>query len=430
MSESITLEKQINSGSTTLNEQMAATQANFLKTPEQVIGRIPVSSNEMEKIKNSVKEKLALLDQVDIYAGDADVISKSFQDIFLNAEANKKQTAELQNYFTKRNFRGAQDSTSFKAVTQLADALHQYNPDKFDLTSPGGIIGKIPFLNKNRGIANYMRSFKDAQGQIEELMDGVSTVGEDGVKAKEELKVVDAKLLKLSKTLALEYETFDELAKSVDAYLEDLKERDPLKAEKVESELRYRIAEAKMDTLTTLLNSMNGSILVSSLMKTQDMIITSAARVSCNGRLILTINQTIAAAASEQIDAAHLLSTVNDVIGNLTESNAKMVQEHVKQMKELASAPIGQVDKLKAAYSMGFAALDELKDVQKQVAARIETNIASLETIYTDASARINAEQNAKRAFGNLVAGSAELAKLSEDQRKENESAPPQKTRM
>ena len=414
MSDSVTLEKPTASSAET-QQQIAAAAANFVKDPDAAVKRVPITVDEQARVKDGVKAKLAELDKVDIYSGDADGISKAFQDIFSRADANKTATAELANYFTKRNFRGAQDSTSFKAVTDLAAALQKYNPDKFDLTTPEGWLGKIPLLNKSRGIANYMRSFKEAQGQIEELMDGVASVAEDGVKAKEELKVFDAKLLKLAKELRVQYETFTELAKSVDEYLVDLAERDPMKADKVRDELTYRIAEARMDTLTTLLQAQNGSILVSSLVKTQDMIITGAARASSSGRLILTINQTTAASVSEQADAANLLGAVNDVIGTLTESNAKMVQEHVKKMKDLASSPIGQTDKLKAAFNMGFAALDDLKDVQKQVAARIETNITSLEGIYTDANARLNAESQATAAFGQVVAGSAELAKARVD---------------
>jgi uncharacterized protein YaaN involved in tellurite resistance len=386
-----------------------------------------MSQVEIAKVKSLVQEKMKALEEVDIYSGDTEGISQAFSDIFSRADANRAATSDLANYFTKRNFRGAQDSVSFKSVTELASALKKYDPSKYDLTEPTGIMKFMPAALRNalpQGVDNYMRSFKEAQGQIELLMDGVAGVAEDGIKAKQELKTFDGKLLKLAKELRVQFETFNEVAKCVDEYLADLTERDPMKADKVRSELIYRVAEARMDTLTTLLQAMNGSILVSSLVKTQDMIITGAQRASSSGRLILTINQTSAAAASEQSDARELLETVNNTIGNMTEGTAKMVNDHVKKMKELASAPMGQAEKLKAAFALGFNALDELRDVQIQVAKRMEDNIASMETVYQDASARIKSEATAVGAFKEIVDGSASIAAIKERTAEEKPAAP------
>ena len=411
MSESTTITKE---AQTALTQQVIAdTTANFVKDSESAVTRIPISAAEQAAVADAVKAKMAELEQVDIYSGDAEAISKSFADIFSRADANKQATAELANDFTQRNFRGDQDGASFKAVTDLAGALQKYDPSKFDLSEPEGMLGKVSWLLPNsaaKKIANYMRSFKEAQGQIETLMDGVAGVAEDGIKAKIELKTFDGKLLKLAKELRVQFETFTQLSKSVDLYLVDLAERDSMKADKVRDELKYRITEARMDTLTTLLQAMNGSILVSSLVKTQDMIITGATRASTSGRLILTINQTTAASVSKQANAANLLDTVNNVIGNLTESNARMVQDHVKKMKELASSPLGQAEKLKAAFQMGFSALDDLKNVQKQVSERIEQNIFSMELVYKDASERVKAETQAVGAFTEVVDRSSALA--------------------
>jgi uncharacterized protein YaaN involved in tellurite resistance len=411
MSDSINIEKPALSEG--LSNELDKTKAIYVEKPETAIARIPVSETERAQVKELVKEKMKSLEAVDIYSGDTEGITKAFADIFSRADANKAATAELANYFTKRNFRGAQDKTSFNAVTDLAAALQKYDPSKFNFTEPEGMMRFIPLPGAaKRGMANYMRSFKEAQGQIEQLMDGVAQVAEDGVKAKDELKIFDGKLLKLAKQLRVEYETFTEISQSVTEYLSDLKERDPMKADKVESELKYRVSEARLDSMTTLLQALNGSILVSSLVKTQDMIITGSQRASSSGRLILTINQTAAASANEQTNARELLEAVNTTIGNMTEGTSRLVLEHTKKMKELASSPLGQADKLKAAFQMSFQSLDELKNVQKEVSARMEQNIVGLEGVYKDATSRINAETQAVGAFKEIVAAGEGLAKL------------------
>lgn len=414
------------SDSTTINKtplsqgmlaEMAKTEATYETDGTALVSSIPMKEAEREQVKEDVKRKMAQLEEVDIYSGEADTISKAFEDIFSRADANRQSTAELANHFTQRNFRGAQDKSSFKAVTDLAEALQKYDPRKFDLTEPEGFLRFIPLPGKaKRGLSNYMRSFKEAQGQINSLMDGVDDVADDGVKSKEELKDFNAKLLKLAKQLRVQYETFNEIRTSVDLYLADLKERDPTKAQMVESELVYRITEARMDTLTTLLQAKNGSILATALMQTQDMIIIGAKRVSSSGRLILTINQTAAAATGEQTGARNLLQSANDTIGNMTESTAKMVLEHTKEMKTLASSSLGPSEKLKAAFLAGFQALDELKNVQAEVTRKMESNITNLESIQRDAELRLSAHGTAVGAFQAAVVGGQTLARVDQEQ--------------
>lgn len=413
MSESATLNKAVLSEG--MQKEMAKAEASYATDGEAVASSIPLKEAERDRVKDEVKRKMAQLEEVDIYSGEADTIAKAFEDIFSRADANRQSTAELANNFTQRNFRGAQDKSSFKAVTDLAAALQKYDPRKFDLTEPEGFMRYVPMPGSaKRGIANYMRSFKEAQGQINSLMDGVDSVADDGVKAKEELKDFNAKLLKLAKELRVQYETFNEISTSVGQYLADLKERDPTKAQMVESELVYRITEARLDTLTTLLQAKNGSILATALMQTQDMIIVGAKRVSSSGRLILTINQTAAAAAGEQTGARELLQSANDTIGNMTESTAKLVLEHTKQMKALASSSLGPSEKLKAAFQAGFQALDELKNVQAEVTKKMESNIVNLEGIQKDAEARLSAHGQAVGAFQEAVVGGQALARVDQ----------------
>ena len=412
--------------SPTTREQLEFTQPKLLENTDTAVKRVPIHAEEEAQIKSRVAEKMRALEKVDIYADDEDGIVNAFADIFSESDAKRKQSMDLSNYFTQRNFRGAQDSQSFKAVTDLAGALQKYDPSKFNLSEPEGLMKWLPLPGfAKKGFANYMRSFKEAQGQIDELMDGVAQVAEDGIKSKAELKAFDKKLLKLSKELRIEYETFSEVSNSVESYLGELKERDPMKADKIETELRYRLAQARQDTLTTLLQTLNGSILVSSLVRTQDMLITGAKRASSSGRLILTINQTIAGSVSEQKDAYELLQKVDQLIGDMTEGNAAMVQEHVRRMKELAASPLGQADKLQKAFALGIEAINELQTAQKTITANIEANIVKSEEILKDVTGRLNADSVAIETFGAVVESSQALAAKRADASNEQKATRP-----
>jgi hypothetical protein len=410
MSESIILEKPSHELSETTQKELAALAPVFASDTDKAMTYVPYTDHEAAAVKDSVKAKMAALEKIDIYAETDENLTDAFSELFSSADARKAATRDLANKFTERNFRGgANDKERLKPVAALADALQKYNPSQFNLQEPTGLFKYLPKFAK-QGLSHYLLQFKEAQSSIEELMDGVANVAEEGIKSKAELKIFDKKLIRLAKELRIEYETFTEVSKSVEEYLGDLRERDPLKAEKIQSELAYRIAEARMDTMTTMLQAVNGSILVSSLLKTQDMIITGAKRASTSGMLILTINQTAASAAAEQSDGRELLESVNKIIGDMTEGNAAMIKEHVSKMKALASASLGPAEQLKKAFAMGLESLDELRDVSKIATNAINANIDGMDSLYQTATARLKAEDTAATAFHGVVQGSQELA--------------------
>lgn len=391
-----------------LQHELDQVQAKF-KDVDSSMKSVPFTEAERGQVQQKVADHLAALERVDIYTGTTADISDAFSEMFSSAKERHEATANLASRFTEQKFTNGRNPEGFKAVKAMADALQKYNPANFNMIEPTGLIKYLPKFAK-QGMSHYMLQFKEAQTSINQLMDGVQDVVEDGKQAIVELKILDDKFIRLAKELRIEYETFTLVGEKVEAYLADLRESDPLKADKVQTALMHRIAEARLDSRTTMLHAINGSMLTSSLQSTQQMLITAAQRASTTGRLILTINQTVAASSSEQSDQRELLESVNTIIGDMTQSTSLMMKEHIKKMQDLAGASLGPAEKLKKAYEMNAQSFEEMTKISAIATKSINVNIQSLDGIHKQAVERLHAEHAAAVAFDGIVKDAQNIA--------------------
>lgn len=364
---------------------------------------IPIHDHEAAEIEREVERTLNELRKVDIYSEDGDV-SKAFSEIFGSAGKRRADTAAVRSKLSDRNYKGMEDTKSFEAVNQLRDALEHYDPSKFNLTSSERLLGFIPMPGMLKGkLKRYARKMQTAESHINEIMDGVEATREDGIRAKTELGSLEGNLLKLAKGLRVDHLKYKRLDERVHEYLDELGERDPIKAQKIKDELIFKIKQERLDTVTILNFAVIGVEQVGVLKQTQDMVIAGCERAATSGRLILTINQSIATGAYEQKRAADLLGAVNDTINGMTTDTAKTIRDHAKQMREMTESPLAQVESLKQAFADTYAATDELKAHLKQAAAKAQASIESLEGTLAKSDERMASEREAMAALGKVI---------------------------
>lgn len=364
---------------------------------------IPIQDAEAAAIEAEVQRTIDELRQVDIYAEDGDV-SKAFGAIFGSANKRRADTQSVSSKLSERNYKGMEDTKSFEAVNQLRDALEEYDPKKFNLTSTERFMGFIPMPGMLKGkLKRYARKMQTAESHINEIMDGVEGTREDGIRAKTELGSLEKGLLQLAKGLRIDHLKYKRLDERVHEYLDELGERDPIKAQKINDELIIKIKQERLDTVTILNFAIIGVEQVGILKKTQDMVIASCERAATSGRLILTINQSISMGAHEQKRAADLLGAVNETINGMTTDTAKTIRDHAKNMRELAESPLAAVDALQAAFKDTYAATDELKAHLKQAAIKAQGSIDALEGTLAKSDERTANEKAALAALGMVI---------------------------
>ena len=385
--------------------EIATKTQEILKTSgtKERIEAIPMSDEDVKEIDDTVEQQLAALRQMDIYSEETET-SKTINDLFDSSRQRRSEAEEISSAFMQRNYKGLEDSDQFKAINDMENILTEYDPSRFDLAAPEKIFGLIPkpkFMQNK--INSYFRKFRSAEQHLNEIMGGVMSVHDDGVRNLAELQALEKRMLKLAKSLKKTLLIQQKLAEKVEGYVAEIEDRDPTKAEKIRDEISFKLNSEILETYTVLNTVMLGQLEMGPMKRTQQMIITSCERVTTTGKLILVINQTISLSANEQGRAIDVLEGVTERINSSTESNARLVKEHIQRAKEFASNPLAAVESMQKAYTDAFAALDELKRADKELATKVKGSIAKMEQVHKRAEEKITAQASAMGAFKEIV---------------------------
>lgn len=344
---------------------------------------IPLSQSDEIEIASNTEKIMSQLRNVDIYSEDIvtnDGLSSALRDIFKEASDRKGQVASLTNSFTKRNFQGMEDSSSHSALHEMQQILDEYNPKEYKLNQPEKILGFLPVPDSIKSkMMKYARKFKAAETRINEVILGIMKSRDEGLVSVKELEQVQKQLQQLSKQLTVQYKTFKSLADQIDPYIEELRDRDSLKAEKIEREIRSVLYQNMIDTLEILNYTKLGFTQVGILKETQNTLNTQMDRLANSGMVILQINQTISVSLFKQQQQGEIVDNIQKTMTSLTESAAKGISDHAKHVKELSEKPMQSVETIQAAFDSTINAVKDLDTARANSVSRAKAAIESLE---------------------------------------------------
>lgn len=371
---------------------------------KSVAKRVPLTDEDRVEIAGTVEAQMSSLKKIDYWGEDDSAISKQISQIFDNSAKRRAEVDSITSTFSQKNFVGRESSLSMKSINDLREAIAENDPANFKLTTPERLLGFIPMpgMLKKR-VANYANKFKTAEVHINEIMTAVLESRDNAIRAEEEIGTVETKLRRLAKGLKKQHEVFKEMTSKVDEFIGELEKDDPQTAAKIRKEVMNRMLEEHRDTLTALNSGLVGITQMGVLKETQRMLIINADRMATTGRLILTISQTIAVAADEQIQMAEMLDKVNGTINDLQTGTAENVKNHAKAMREMSSNPIAAIEALTSAYADTFAALDEVEKYQDEAGKKAKDSIAAMESLASRAEDKAATKGAALKAFAGIV---------------------------
>ncbi len=368
---------------------------------EQVINGIPVNSKELAEISENADKILAEIKEIDIYSEsftETTKMSEELDKILQLSSQRKEQVIDLNSAFTKRNYVGLEESESKKAIDSLKETLMEYDPRKFNLTEPDRLLGFIPMPDSvGKKVRSYFRKFKDAEGHLNDVVQGVIGARDDGIKSLEELNAFQLKLMKMNKELKKQYMTFKLVLEKVEEHVEELKDRDPYKAKKLEHEVVKNLAYSVRDTLEVMGNAKIGIAQTEILIETQKDLVQMTDRLANNGRLILTIGQNIAISLHEQNKSRELVEGVQEALTALSDGTTQGIKDHVKKTKEMSEKNMGSSPEAMArAFSEAQKSLEEMAAMRSQALNKAKLAIKETEKLIekVDAQMEIRHEQD------------------------------------
>ena len=396
------------------NNAMNAPAPSFQLEPPEVIAPVaPEAAREAVPLKPELQKQVddQVLRFIDALATE-DVHSDAFKSRLDSAFALGKEeistaSSLMQGRFMQRNFVGVEDTSAFKAISEIRGQLDELNPGREgDLLQPRKLLGMIPFGNK---LEAYFRKYESAADQLKTSMGQLYAARDDMQKDVIDIEATRSKLWEAMTKLA----AASRFATTLDTRLAEkvtaLEATDPQRAQALRQEVLFYARQNLQDIQTQQAVCVNGYLALDVLKKTGREMINGCTRVATTGMSALAVAQTVARATGNQIKVMEMLSGVNATIGNLISETGRALNQHVEQTTQFAQNPMLGIDKIKEMFDQTFKAMDAMDtfrakaiDVMGQNNTIIREQLARADN-YVDRTR----QQQAREAAGSVLSAPA-----------------------
>ncbi len=276
----------------------------------------------------------------------------------LGKEEVSSAAAFMTGRFMERNFVGMEDSTAYKAISDLRVQLDELNPGKDgDLLSEQKILGFIPFGNK---LQSYFRKYQSAGNQLQKAMEQLHAAKDDMHRDAVEIETTRGKLWESMLRLKAAIRFCEQLDARLADQVAKLKTSDPERARALEQEVLFYARQNLSDLYTQLAVSVNGYLSLGELKKTAREMMNGCDRVATTGMSALAVAQTVARATGNQIKVMEMLKGVSGTIDNLIAQSSVQLGQHVERTGEFSANPLIGVERLKETFDNTFKAMDAM----------------------------------------------------------------------
>jgi uncharacterized protein YaaN involved in tellurite resistance len=397
------------SATTTTATTAVATSSFQLEAPEVITPVAVAVAREAVPLKPEVQKQVddQVLRFIDALANE-DLHSDAFKARLDSAFALGKEEIStaaslMQGRFMQQNFKGVEDTSAFKAISDIRGQLDELNPGKDgDLLQPRKLLGMIPFGNK---LEAYFRKYESAADQLKTSMGQLYAARDDMQKDVIDIEATRSKLWDAMTKLAAASRFATTLDTKLAEKVQALEATDPQRAQALRQEVLFYARQNLQDIQTQQAVCVNGYLALDVLKKTGREMMNGCTRVATTGMSALAVAQTVARATGNQIKVMEMLSGVNATIGNLISETGRALNSHVDQTTQFAQNPMLGIDKIKEMFDQTFKAMDAMDtfrskaiDVMGQNNTIIREQLARADS-YVDRTR----QQQAREAAGGLL---------------------------
>ena len=397
-----------------MKDTVSTPTSTFQLEPPEVIAPVALdAAREAVPLKPELQKQVddQVLRFIDALATE-DVHSDAFKSRLDSAFALGKEeistaSSLMQGRFMQRNFVGVEDTSAFKAISEIRGQLDELNPGREgDLLQPRKLLGMIPFGNK---LEAYFRKYESAADQLKTSMGQLYAARDDMQKDVIDIEATRSKLWEAMTKLAAASRFATTLDTRLAEKVATLEATDPQRAQALRQEVLFYARQNLQDIQTQQAVCVNGYLALDVLKKTGREMINGCTRVATTGMSALAVAQTVARATGNQIKVREMLSGVNATIGNLISETGRALNQHVEQTTQFAQNPMLGIDKIKEMFDQTFKAMDAMDtfrakaiDVMGQNNAIIREQLARADN-YVDRTR----QQQAREAAGSVLGAPA-----------------------
>lgn len=351
---------------------------------ENALSAIRLTDDEKLEVANKASEVMASIvegsDNLFEEGMTREQLSGKLRQMLSRTKERSEQIQTASTEILNISMRNIDDTESTKTLNELRETVEKHTSVALSLqNAPTKILGFIPIpsIFKTK-LINAVNGLKSAQTNIDELINAVSEIHNDGEKRVVDLKEFDFKLVKLSRDLKKELATYQVVQGKIKEFIEDMKERDPQKAEVLEEELLPTLLKGQQSTLEIQNQVQIARQQIGLQAKLQVELNEMMDKLSKDGKLALTVAMTVAVTAQKQKEDAEVIAQTRETIKQLQMGTAEQMEENAKMVKSLQESGVDTAKHLQALFERTKKSADKIKEIREQATKDAEKSIQML----------------------------------------------------
>jgi uncharacterized protein YaaN involved in tellurite resistance len=348
--------------------------------PQDAANRVPLAPAETERLDAQVAQYIGELTTLDPESSD---FKSRVDAINTLGDGEVRQSASVANRMLERPMHamknGVYDNASpvSKALLDLRSTVESLDPTKHgDLLSPRRLLGVLPMGNK---IKAYFDGYRSAQshlnGVIETLYRSKDELQRDNAAIEQEKANMWSLMQKL--------EQFIYLGKKLDAEVETrlgaLETTDPQRAKILREDVQFYTRQKVQDLLTQMAVNVQGYLALDLIKKNNIELIKGVDRATTTTVAALRTAVIVAQALANEKLVLDQVRALNATTTSMIESTSLMLKQQSAGVHEQAAAATVDVEKLKAAFTNIYDAMDSVATYKQAALGNMQKTVTALE---------------------------------------------------
>ncbi len=348
--------------------------------PADAAGRVPLAPAETERLDQQVAQYIGELTSLDPQSSD---FKARVDHINALGDAEVRQSASVASRMLDRPMNamknGVFDGSSpiSKGLIDLRNTVESLDPSKQgDLLSPRKLLGVLPFGNK---IKAYFDGYRSAQSHLNAVIETLYRSKDELQRDNAAIEQEKANMWSLMQKL----EQFVYLGKKLDAEVESrlavLETSDPQRAKVLREDVQFYTRQKVQDLLTQMAVNVQGYLALDLIKKNNIELIKGVDRATTTTVAALRTAVIVAQALANEKLVLDQVRALNSTTTSMIESTSVMLKQQSAGVYEHASAATVDVDKLKAAFTNIYDAMDSVATYKQAALGNMQKTVTALE---------------------------------------------------
>ncbi len=348
--------------------------------PADAAGRVPLAPAETERLDQQVAQYIGELTSLDPQSSD---FKARVDHINALGDTEVRQSASVASRMLDRPMNamknGVFDGSSpiSKGLIDLRNTVESLDPGKQgDLLSPRKLLGVLPFGNK---IKAYFDGYRSAQSHLNAVIETLYRSKDELQRDNAAIEQEKANMWSLMQKL----EQFVYLGKKLDAEVESrlavLETSDPQRAKVLREDVQFYTRQKVQDLLTQMAVNVQGYLALDLIKKNNVELIKGVDRATTTTVAALRTAVIVAQALANEKLVLDQVRALNSTTTSMIESTSVMLKQQSAGVYEQASAATVDVEKLKAAFTNIYDAMDSVATYKQAALGSMQKTVVALE---------------------------------------------------